>query len=75
MLAPTDDEWKVLRAIQSASRYHGSPTLNEIALAMVPRSSAPAVHRIIQRLVMKGWLVHLPHRSRGIRLLHPVPEK
>lgn len=76
MLEPTAEEWKVLRAIGlAASRAQGDPTLNEIAQAMEPQSSAPAVHRILQKLVLKGWISHLPRRSRGIRLMRPLPEE
>lgn len=72
---PTVDEWKVLRGLEIASRLHGNPTLSEIALAMVPPSNTTTVHRVLQRLALKGWVQYLRYRARGVRLLHPVPDE
>lgn len=72
---PTIDEWKVLRGLEAAARFHEYPTLLEIAHAMSPPSNVATVHRAVQRLVLKGWLAHRPGRARSIWLRRALPRE
>lgn len=49
-----------------------TPTVREIAVSMGLKSKS-SVHRLIQRLELKGRLARIPHRKRGLVLLADGP--